>query len=95
MTRGVLQRRDRIHAEVQAALSDLAVSLHARSLRHGKLGQAVLVQVSFPGDMAEDSLPWLAWRCLRDSGQQPLHLDLPTPEPKEAAGAPLQTCLPC
>ncbi|KAF7241015.1 Exosome complex component RRP4 [Varanus komodoensis] len=33
-------------AEVQAVFSDGAVSLHTRSLKYGKLGQGVLVQVS-------------------------------------------------
>uniref|UniRef100_H0V6K3 Exosome component 2 n=1 Tax=Cavia porcellus TaxID=10141 RepID=H0V6K3_CAVPO len=44
--RGFLQEGDLISAEVQAVFSDGAVSLHTRSLRYGKLGQGVLVQVS-------------------------------------------------
>uniref|UniRef100_A0A8C7ETN0 Exosome component 2 n=1 Tax=Neovison vison TaxID=452646 RepID=A0A8C7ETN0_NEOVI len=44
--RGFLQEVDLISAEVQAVFSDGAVSLHTRSLKYGKLGQGVLVQVS-------------------------------------------------
>ncbi|XP_023392329.1 exosome complex component RRP4 [Pteropus vampyrus] len=44
--RGFLQEGDLISAEVQAVFSDGAVSLHTRSLKYGKLGQGVLVQVS-------------------------------------------------
>uniref|UniRef100_A0A2K5I5K5 Uncharacterized protein n=1 Tax=Colobus angolensis palliatus TaxID=336983 RepID=A0A2K5I5K5_COLAP len=43
---GFLQEGDLISAEVQAVFSDGAVSLHTRSLKYGKLGQGVLVQVS-------------------------------------------------
>ncbi|XP_042334678.1 exosome complex component RRP4 [Sceloporus undulatus] len=44
--RDYLQEGDLISAEVQAVFSDGAVSLHTRSLKYGKLGQGVLVQVS-------------------------------------------------
>ncbi|KAJ6651993.1 hypothetical protein lerEdw1_015850 [Lerista edwardsae] len=48
--RDYLQEGDLIspsrQAEVQAVFSDGAVSLHTRSLKYGKLGQGVLVQVS-------------------------------------------------
>ncbi|XP_001507703.1 exosome complex component RRP4 [Ornithorhynchus anatinus] len=44
--RDFLQEGDLISAEVQAVFSDGAVSLHTRSLKYGKLGQGVLVQVS-------------------------------------------------
>ncbi|XP_069603628.1 exosome complex component RRP4 [Ranitomeya imitator] len=44
--RGYLQEGDLISAEVQAVYSDGALSLHTRSLKYGKLGQGVLVQVS-------------------------------------------------
>ncbi|KAJ7307989.1 hypothetical protein JRQ81_008488 [Phrynocephalus forsythii] len=44
--REYLQEGDLISAEVQAVFSDGAVSLHTRSLKYGKLGQGVLVQVS-------------------------------------------------
>uniref|UniRef100_A0A8C9GFJ2 Ribosomal RNA-processing protein 4 n=1 Tax=Piliocolobus tephrosceles TaxID=591936 RepID=A0A8C9GFJ2_9PRIM len=43
---GFLQEGDLISAEVQAVFSDGALSLHTRSLKYGKLGQGVLVQVS-------------------------------------------------
>uniref|UniRef100_A0A8B9PAF9 Exosome component 2 n=3 Tax=Aves TaxID=8782 RepID=A0A8B9PAF9_APTOW len=44
--RDYLQEGDLISAEVQSVFSDGAVSLHTRSLKYGKLGQGVLVQVS-------------------------------------------------
>ncbi|XP_068925449.1 exosome complex component RRP4 isoform X2 [Petaurus breviceps papuanus] len=44
--RDFLREGDLISAEVQAVFSDGAVSLHTRSLKYGKLGQGVLVQVS-------------------------------------------------
>uniref|UniRef100_A0A098LYR3 Exosome complex component RRP4 n=1 Tax=Hypsiglena sp. JMG-2014 TaxID=1550645 RepID=A0A098LYR3_9SAUR len=44
--RDFLQEGDLVSAEVQAVFSDGAVSLHTRSLKYGKLGQGVLVQVS-------------------------------------------------
>ncbi|XP_061056904.1 exosome complex component RRP4 isoform X2 [Eubalaena glacialis] len=44
--RGFLQEGDLISAEVQAVFADGAASLHTRSLKYGKLGQGVLVQVS-------------------------------------------------
>ncbi|XP_005990687.1 exosome complex component RRP4 isoform X1 [Latimeria chalumnae] len=44
--RNYLQEGDLISAEVQAVFSDGALSLHTRSLKYGKLGQGVLVQVS-------------------------------------------------
>lgn len=44
--RSYLQDGDLISAEVQAVYSDGALSLHTRSLKYGKLGQGVLVQVS-------------------------------------------------
>ncbi|KFZ58167.1 Exosome complex component RRP4, partial [Antrostomus carolinensis] len=44
--RDYLQEGDLISAEVQSIFSDGAVSLHTRSLKYGKLGQGVLVQVS-------------------------------------------------
>ncbi|KAL2100428.1 hypothetical protein ACEWY4_004822 [Coilia grayii] len=44
--RDYLQEGDLISAEVQAVFSDGALSLHTRSLKYGKLGQGVLVQVS-------------------------------------------------
>uniref|UniRef100_A0A8D0H7E6 Exosome complex component RRP4 n=1 Tax=Sphenodon punctatus TaxID=8508 RepID=A0A8D0H7E6_SPHPU len=44
--RDYLKEGDLISAEVQAVFSDGAVSLHTRSLKYGKLGQGVLVQVS-------------------------------------------------
>ncbi|XP_073412032.1 exosome complex component RRP4 [Dendrobates tinctorius] len=44
--RSYLQEGDLISAEVQAVYSDGALSLHTRSLKYGKLGQGVLVQVS-------------------------------------------------
>ncbi|XP_043914487.1 exosome complex component RRP4 isoform X2 [Protopterus annectens] len=44
--RDYLQEGDLISAEVQAVYSDGALSLHTRSLKYGKLGQGVLVQVS-------------------------------------------------
>uniref|UniRef100_A0A672J511 Uncharacterized protein n=1 Tax=Salarias fasciatus TaxID=181472 RepID=A0A672J511_SALFA len=37
---------ERIPAEVQSVFSDGALSLHTRSLKYGKLGQGVLVQLS-------------------------------------------------
>uniref|UniRef100_A0A2K5Y795 Uncharacterized protein n=1 Tax=Mandrillus leucophaeus TaxID=9568 RepID=A0A2K5Y795_MANLE len=43
---GFLQGGELISAEVQTVFSDGAVSLHTRSLKYGKLGQGVLVQVS-------------------------------------------------
>ncbi|XP_023666814.1 exosome complex component RRP4 [Paramormyrops kingsleyae] len=44
--RDYLQEGDLINAEVQSVFSDGALSLHTRSLKYGKLGQGVLVQVS-------------------------------------------------
>lgn len=44
--RDYLQEGDLISAEVQSVFSDGALSLHTRSLKYGKLGQGVLVQVS-------------------------------------------------
>ncbi|KAA0716220.1 Exosome complex component RRP4 [Triplophysa tibetana] len=44
--RDYLQEGDLISAEVQSIFSDGALSLHTRSLKYGKLGQGVLVQVS-------------------------------------------------
>ncbi|XP_064324703.1 exosome complex component RRP4 isoform X2 [Phalacrocorax carbo] len=44
--RDYLQEGDLISAEVQSVFSDGAISLHTRSLKYGKLGQGVLVQVS-------------------------------------------------
>ncbi|XP_053551336.1 exosome complex component RRP4 [Bombina bombina] len=44
--RSYLQEGDLISAEVQAVYSDGALSMHTRSLKYGKLGQGVLVQVS-------------------------------------------------
>ncbi|XP_034995611.2 exosome complex component RRP4-like [Zootoca vivipara] len=44
--RDYLQEGDLISAEVQTVFSDGAISLHTRSLKYGKLGQGVLVQVS-------------------------------------------------
>ncbi|XP_077334279.1 exosome complex component RRP4 isoform X1 [Lithobates pipiens] len=44
--RSYLKEGDLISAEVQAVYSDGALSLHTRSLKYGKLGQGVLVQVS-------------------------------------------------
>ncbi|NP_001085606.1 exosome component 2 S homeolog [Xenopus laevis] len=44
--RSYLQEGDLISAEVQAVYSDGALSLHTRSLKYGKLGQGLLVQVS-------------------------------------------------
>ncbi|NXT84713.1 EXOS2 protein, partial [Zapornia atra] len=44
--RDYLQEGDLISAEVQSIFSDGAVSLHTRSLKYGKLGQGVLVEVS-------------------------------------------------
>uniref|UniRef100_A0A2K5MEJ3 Uncharacterized protein n=1 Tax=Cercocebus atys TaxID=9531 RepID=A0A2K5MEJ3_CERAT len=43
---GFLQGGELVSAEVQTVFSDGAVSLHTRSLKYGKLGQGVLVQVS-------------------------------------------------
>uniref|UniRef100_A0A8C4SSL7 Exosome component 2 n=1 Tax=Erpetoichthys calabaricus TaxID=27687 RepID=A0A8C4SSL7_ERPCA len=44
--REYLQEGDLISAEVQSVFADGALSLHTRSLKYGKLGQGVLVQVS-------------------------------------------------
>ncbi|XP_063067321.1 exosome complex component RRP4 [Engraulis encrasicolus] len=44
--RDYLQEGDLISAEVQAVYSDGSLSLHTRSLKYGKLGQGVVVQVS-------------------------------------------------
>ncbi|XP_053328808.1 exosome complex component RRP4 [Spea bombifrons] len=44
--RSYLQEGDLISAEIQAVYSDGALSMHTRSLKYGKLGQGVLVQVS-------------------------------------------------
>ncbi|KAM4665076.1 exosome complex component RRP4 [Discoglossus pictus] len=44
--RTYLREGDLISAEVQAVYSDGALSMHTRSLKYGKLGQGVLVQVS-------------------------------------------------
>uniref|UniRef100_A0A8C5PZE2 Exosome complex component RRP4 n=1 Tax=Leptobrachium leishanense TaxID=445787 RepID=A0A8C5PZE2_9ANUR len=44
--RSYLEEGDLISAEVQAVYSDGALSMHTRSLKYGKLGQGVLVQVS-------------------------------------------------
>ncbi|XP_069465370.1 exosome complex component RRP4 [Ambystoma mexicanum] len=44
--RDYLQEGDLISAEVQAVYSDGALSMHTRSLKYGKLGQGLLVQVS-------------------------------------------------
>ncbi|XP_041098619.1 exosome complex component RRP4 [Polyodon spathula] len=44
--RDYLQEGDLISAEVQSVFADGALSLHTRSLKYGKLGQGVLVQVS-------------------------------------------------
>ncbi|TNM91996.1 exosome complex component RRP4 [Takifugu flavidus] len=44
--REYLHEGDLISAEVQSVFSDGALSLHTRSLKYGKLGQGVLVQVS-------------------------------------------------
>uniref|UniRef100_A0A3B3BAE0 Exosome component 2 n=1 Tax=Oryzias melastigma TaxID=30732 RepID=A0A3B3BAE0_ORYME len=44
--REYLQEGDLISAEVQSVFSDGALSLHTRSLKYGKLGQGVLVQIS-------------------------------------------------
>ncbi|CAG5867481.1 unnamed protein product [Menidia menidia] len=44
--REYLQEGDLISAEVQSVFSDGALSLHTRSLKYGKLGQGVLVQLS-------------------------------------------------
>ena len=44
--RGFLQEGDLISVEVQVVFLDGAVSLHKGSLKYGKLGQVVLVQVS-------------------------------------------------
>ncbi|XP_072286350.1 exosome complex component RRP4 [Pyxicephalus adspersus] len=44
--RSYLQEGDLISAEVQQVFADGALSLHTRSLKYGKLGQGVLVQVS-------------------------------------------------
>ncbi|KAF7688580.1 hypothetical protein HF521_013387 [Silurus meridionalis] len=44
--RDYLQEGDLISAEVQSVFSDGALSLHTRSLKYGKLGQGILVQVS-------------------------------------------------
>ncbi|XP_025109724.1 exosome complex component RRP4-like [Pomacea canaliculata] len=45
MMRSYLQEGDLISAEVQNVMSDGTLSLHTRSLKYGKLGQGVLVQV--------------------------------------------------
>ncbi|KAL8625729.1 Exosome complex component RRP4 [Nucella lapillus] len=45
MMRHYLQEGDLISAEVQNVMSDGTLSLHTRSLKYGKLGQGVLVQV--------------------------------------------------
>ncbi|MEQ2226859.1 Exosome complex component RRP4, partial [Ilyodon furcidens] len=44
--REYLHEGDLISAEVQSVFSDGALSLHTRSLKYGKLGQGVLVQLS-------------------------------------------------
>ncbi|XP_061590090.1 exosome complex component RRP4 [Cololabis saira] len=44
--REYLEEGDLISAEVQSVFSDGSLSLHTRSLKYGKLGQGVLVQVS-------------------------------------------------
>ncbi|KAM3873879.1 exosome complex component RRP4 isoform 3-T3 [Diretmus argenteus] len=44
--REYLQEGDLISAEVQSVFSDGALLLHTRSLKYGKLGQGVLVQIS-------------------------------------------------
>ena len=45
MMRHYLQEGDLISAEVQNVMSDGTLSLHTRSLKYGKLGQGVLLQV--------------------------------------------------
>ena len=56
LMRDYLKEGDLISAEVQNVMSDGSLSLHTRSLKYGKLGQGVLLQVShFPvlgGDWA-------------------------------------------
>ena len=47
MMRHYLQEGDLISAEVQNVMSDGQLMLHTRSLKYGKLGQGVLLQVSF------------------------------------------------
>lgn len=44
--RSYLQEGDLISAEVQSVYADGALLLHTRSLKYGKLGQGVLVQIS-------------------------------------------------
>lgn len=46
MMRSYLKEGDLISAEVQNVMSDGCLSLHTRSLKYGKLGQGILVQVS-------------------------------------------------
>ena len=46
MMRDYLKEGDLISAEVQNVMSDGSLSLHTRSLKYGKLGQGVLLQVS-------------------------------------------------
>jgi exosome complex component RRP4 len=46
MMREYLDSGDLISAEVQSIFSDGSLSLHTRSLKYGKLGQGVLVEVS-------------------------------------------------
>jgi len=46
MMRNYLKEGDLISAEVQNVMSDGCLSLHTRSLKYGKLGQGILVQVS-------------------------------------------------
>ena len=46
MMRSYFVEGDLISAEVQSVFSDGSLSLHTRSLKYGKLGQGILVQVS-------------------------------------------------
>ncbi|XP_065917212.1 exosome complex component RRP4-like [Dysidea avara] len=46
MMRELLKEGDLISAEVQQVFSDGALSLHTRSMKYGKLGKGILVQVS-------------------------------------------------
>lgn len=62
MMRDYLKEGDLISAEVQNVMSDGSLSLHTRSLKYGKLGQGVLLQVShsrpkpFKGDLKQRSI---------------------------------------
>jgi len=78
--REYLQEGDLISAEVQSVFSDGALLLHTRSLKYGKLGQGVLVQIS-PSLIKRQKNPFpqpSLW-SIHHSGKQWLCVAVPNP----------------